>query len=290
MDDLTEIKTGYDARESRDLRAEAEHCIIKKYRRELWSRFTEAINTYRLISDGDRIAVCISGGKDSFLMAKLFQELHAHGRQNFSVEFISMDPGYSRENRESIEYNAGLLGIPVKIFEADIFDEIKDISGTPCYMCARKRRGALYAQARSLNCNKIALGHHYDDVIETTLMGLLYSGQFQTMMPKLHSTNFEGMELIRPLCLIREEDIKRWRDHLGLNFLRCACRVTAMRGITGKEGYDSKRSEIKELIRKLKEDNPFVEANIYRSAENVSLNTVVCYKDKNGIRHRFLDD
>ena len=265
----------------------AEKSIIKKFRKELFSKFTKAIKTYRLIEDGDRIAVCISGGKDSMLMAKLFQELLRHGEQNFTVKFLVMDPGYNADNRALIEANAALLDIPVTIFDTDIFGTVEAIPDNPCYLCARMRRGNLYAQAKALGCNKIALGHHYDDVIETILMSMLHSGQVQTMMPKLHSTNFEGMQLIRPLYLVREEDIIRWATYNDLHFLRCACKLTADEADGIHEG---KRLETKALIRELKEKNPYVEGNIFKSMENVHLATVVAYKDAAGVRHHFLDD
>lgn len=224
------------------------------------------------------------------LCAKLFQELKRHNKFPFELEFLVMDPGYNRENRLQIERNAGLLEIPIKIFESDIFDAVYDIEKSPCYLCARMRRGYLYSKAKELGCNKIALGHHYDDVIETILMGMLYGGQVQTMMPKLHSTNFEGMELIRPMYLIREDDIKHWRDYNGLKFLQCACRFTeANATLSENDIAESKRLEIKNLIKKLKETNPYVESNIFKSVENVNLSTVVAYK-KDGIHHNFLED
>ncbi len=267
--------------------AYVEKSIVKKFRKEIWCKFTKAINTYDLIQDGDKIAVCISGGKDSMLMAKLFQELFRHGKQNFSCEFLVMNPGYNEENSERILYNAGRLKVPVTVFESDIFDVTakEDLGGNPCYLCARMRRGHLYAKARELGCNKIALGHHMDDVIETTLMGMLHSGQFQGMMPKLHSTNFEGMELIRPMYLIREEDIIHWKNYNELVFINCACKLTAglARGDT-----ESKRKRTKELIKMLHEENPYVEKNILRSIENVNLDTLLGYK-QHGERHYFLD-
>ena len=241
------------------------------------------------IKEGDKVAVCISGGKDSMLMAKLFQELKLHNKFPFEVEFLVMDPGYSPDNRHVIEENARKLGIPVHIFESDIFDAVYTIEKSPCYLCARMRRGYLYSYAKELGCNKIALGHHYDDVIETILMGMLYGAQVQTMMPKLHSTNFESMELIRPLYLVREDDIKAWRDYNHLHFIQCACKFTDTCTTCNNEENRSKRVEIKELIREMKKKNPFVEGNIFKSVENVNLDTVVCYK-KDGERHWFLDD
>ena len=221
-------------------------------------------------------------------MAKLFQELKLHNKFPFEIKFLVMDPGYSKKNRELIEENAGNLDIPITIFESDIFDSVYNIEKSPCYLCARMRRGYLYSHAKEMGCNKIALGHHYDDVIETILMGMLYGAQIQTMMPKLHSTNFEGMELIRPMYLIREDDIKAWKDYNGLKFLQCACRFTEACSNVENEETLSKRLEIKNLIRQLKKTNPFVEGNIFKSVENVNLDTVIEYK-KNGERHSFLD-
>ena len=272
---------------------EIERSIIKKFRPQLWSQFTKAINIYNLIEDGDKIAICISGGKDSMLLAKLFQELKRHGKQNFEVCYLVMNPGYNDINYQNILKNVALMEIPVTIFESQIFNITDKIEGSPCYPCARMRRGALYSKAKELGCNKIALGHHFDDVIETILMGMMYGGQFQTMMPKLHSTNFEGMELIRPLYLVREEDIIKWMNYNGLKFIRCACRLTEKLELEGKLKNDSstsKRAETKALIRKLRETNPYIEANIFKSVENVHLNALICYKDKDGKRHHFLDD
>ena len=267
---------------------EIERSLIKKFRKSIWRSFTRAIQKYDLIQEGDKIAVCISGGKDSMLMAKLFQELKHHNKFDFDVKFLVMDPGYNEANRHVIEENCRNLGIPATIFESDIFDAVYDIEKSPCYLCARMRRGHLYAFAKELGCNKIALGHHYDDVIETILMGMLYGAQVQTMMPKLHSTNFEGMELIRPLYLVREDDIKAWRDYNGLHFIQCACKFTDTCTTCNNEENRSKRVEIKQLIANLKKVNPFVEANIFKSVENVNLATVVAYK-KDGIKHSFLD-
>lgn len=267
----------------------AEESIRKKFRKNIWCKFTKAINQYELVKEGDCIAVCISGGKDSMLMAKLFQELKIHNKFAFEVKFLVMDPGYSPVNRKIIEENAEKLNIPITIFESDIFDSVYNVDKSPCYLCARMRRGHLYSYAKELGCNKIALGHHYDDVIETILMGMLYGAQVQTMMPKLHSTNFEGMELIRPLYLVREDDIKAWRDYNDLYFIQCACKFTDTCTTCNNEENRSKRVEIKELIKKLKETNPFVEGNIFKSVENVNLGTVVAYK-KNGERHHFLDE
>ena len=267
---------------------EIEQSIRKKFRKTIWCRFTRAVREYELVKEGDKIAVCISGGKDSMLMAKLFQELKRHNKFNFEVVFLVMDPGYSPANRQIIEANAKRMNIPITIFESDIFDAVFNIEKSPCYLCARMRRGHLYSKAKELGCNKIALGHHYDDVIETILMGMLYGAQMQTMMPKLHSTNFEGMELIRPLYLIREDDIKKWRDSNDLHFIQCACKFTDTCSTCGSENT-SKRVEVKNLIRQLKETNPFVESNIFKSVENVNLSTVIAYK-KDGVKHHFLDD
>lgn len=268
---------------------EVEKSLRKKFRKEIWSKFTKAVNTYELVKPGDKIAVCISGGKDSMLMAKCFQELKLHDKFDFDVKFLVMDPGYSPRNRQVIEENARILNIPITVFESDIFESVYNIEKSPCYLCARMRRGHLYAYAKELGCNKIALGHHYDDVIETILMGMLYGAQVQTMMPKLHSTNFEGMELIRPLYLVREDDIKAWRDYNELNFIQCACKFTDTCTTCNNEENQSKRVEIKELIKKLKQVNPHVESNIFRSVENVNIDTVVAYK-QNGVKHNFLDE
>ena len=268
---------------------EIEESIRKKFHKQLFSRFAKAINEYELVKENDRIAVCISGGKDSMLMAKLFQELKRHNKFPFEVEYLVMDPGYSEANRQVIENNARLMEIPVTIFESDIFEAVYEIEKSPCYLCARMRRGHLYSKAKELGCNKIALGHHYDDVIETILMGMLYGGQVQTMMPKLHSTNFEGMELIRPLYLIREEDIKKWRDYNRLHFIQCACRFTDSCTTCRPDGSEvSKRLEVKHMIAEMKKVNSFVEANIFRSVENVNLSTVIAYK-QNGVKHHFLE-
>ncbi|WP_290906498.1 ATP-binding protein, partial [Eubacterium sp.] len=265
-----------------------ERSINKKFHKEIWSRFTAALNDYNLVEEGDKIAVCISGGKDSMLMAKLFQELKRHNKFPFEVVFLVMDPGYSPENREIIEKNAKLLNIPITVFESNIFESVLHIEKSPCYLCARMRRGHLYNKAKELGCNKIALAHHYDDVIETVLMGMLYGGQVQTMMPKLHSTNFEGMELIRPMYLIREDDIKRWRDYNDLHFIQCACKFTDTCTSCNPDNA-SKRQEIKNMIREMKKVNPQVESNIFRSVENVNIDTVIAYK-KDGIKHNFLEN
>ena len=275
-------------KEADDVCEHVELSIRKKFKKKIWSKFTKAVREYELVKEGDRIAVCISGGKDSMLMAKLFQELKRHNKFNFEVKFLVMDPGYSPENRKVIEENARKMKIPIQIFESNIFESVFEIEKSPCYICARMRRGYLYNFAQQMGCNKIALGHHYDDVIETILMGMLYSAQVQTMMPKLHSTNFEGMELIRPMYLIREDDIKVWRDYNDLHFIQCACKFTDTCTTCNNEENQSKRMEIKKLIAELKKTNPFVEGNIFKSVENVNLDTVVGYKAK-GVRHNFLD-
>lgn len=275
-------------KEADDVCEHVELSIRKKFKKKIWSKFTKAVREYELVKEGDRIAVCISGGKDSMLMAKLFQELKRHNKFNFEVKFLVMDPGYSPENRKVIEENVRKMKIPIQIFESNIFESVFEIEKSPCYICARMRRGYLYNFAQQMGCNKIALGHHYDDVIETILMGMLYSAQVQTMMPKLHSTNFEGMELIRPMYLIREDDIKAWRDYNDLHFIKCACKFTDTCTTCNNEENQSKRMEIKKLIAELKKTNPFVEGNIFKSVENVNLDTVVGYKAK-GVRHNFLD-
>ena len=265
-----------------------ERSIIKKFRKPIWRRFTKAIREYELVQDGDKIAVCISGGKDSMLMAKLFQELSRHGKKNFEVVFLVMNPGYNEINYQTIKDNAKILNVPITVFESDIFNIVASEEQSPCYLCARMRRGYLYSKAKELGCNKIALGHHYDDVIETILMGMLYGAQVQTMMPKIHSTNFEGMELIRPLYLIREADIIHWANYNDLHFIQCACRFTEHCASCGGTEKGSKRAEIKELIHELAQKDPVIEYNIFRSVENVNLNTVIGYK-QDGVRHNFLD-
>lgn len=272
-----------------DITAQAELSLRKKFKKSIWCRFTKAINEYELIQPNDRIAVCISGGKDSMIMAKLFQELKRHDKFPFELVFLVMNPGYNEENLRQIEYNAEILSIPIEIFESDIFGSVFHIEKNPCYICARMRRGYLYSKAKELGCNKIALGHHFDDVIETILMGMLYGGQVQTMMPKLHSTNFEGMELIRPMYLIREADIKHWCSYNDLHFIQCACRFTETCSDVDKDGHSiSKRMEVKNLIAELTKINPQVEKNIFRSVENVNLSTIIAYKDGSGT-HNFLD-
>ena len=263
-----------------------EESIRKKFKKAIFSQFTRAIRTYKLVEAGDRIAICISGGKDSMLMAKLFQELTKHRQIPFEPVFLVMDPGYAPENRALIERNARIMGIPITVFETDIFESVENVPKSACYLCARMRRGHLYSKAKSLGCNKIALGHHYDDVIETILMGMLWGAQVQTMMPKLRSDNFEGMELIRPLYFVREADIKRFRDYHDLHFLQCACRFTDTCSVDGSMA--SKRTEIKALISEMKKTNPLVESHIFSSVENVHMDAVISYK-KDGERVHFLD-
>ena len=262
-----------------------ERSIIKKYRKQIWNPFIIAIKQYELIKENDKIAVCISGGKDSMLMAKLMQQLQKHSDFPFELEYLVMDPGYNVENRAKIESNAGLLHIPIKIFETNIFKVANKAEKSPCYLCARMRRGHLYKQAQLLGCNKIALGHHFNDVIETTLIGMFYGSQLQSMPPKLHSTNFEGMELIRPMYCIREDSILAWQRYNKLEFIQCACRFTEK---AETEVASSKRQEIKNLIRELKRTNPNIENSIFNSIHSVCLDTMVGYKS-NGIEHSFLD-
>ena len=275
-------------------REEIEKSLRKKFRTLIMGRFVQAVNRYDLIEPGDHIAVCISGGKDSMLMAKCFQELKRRNKIPFELTFLCMDPGYTEETREMIEANAKLLGIPLTVFHSEIFDAVYTIEKSPCYLCARMRRGYLYKTAKDLGCNKIALGHHYDDVIETTLLSILYSGQTQTMMPRLRSDNFEGMELIRPMYLIREEDIKHFASYNELTFIRCACRFTASTAKEAEEKHAtgdsaSKRLAVKHLIAQMKETNPSVEANIFRSMENIHLSAVLGYKDTDKKYHIFLE-
>ena len=281
---LASCAAGDDAR-----RIGIEESITKTFKKDLFSRFTKGIVNYELVQPGDRIAVCISGGKDSMCMAMLFKELQKHHKFPFEVVFLCMDPGYSEVNRKVIESNAKLMGIPLTIFETNIFDAVYSVEKSPCYLCARMRRGYLYSKAKELGCNKIALGHHFDDVIETVLMGMLYSGQFQAMMPKLHSTNFEGMELIRPLYLVREDDIKRWRDYNGLHFIQCACHFTDTCTTCRPEGEGgSKRLAVKQLIAELKKTNPNVENNLLRSTENIPFEKMLGIKI-NGEKHAFTE-
>lgn len=275
-------------RQQENLQEKAETSLQKKFRQPLWCQFTKAIRRYALVQEGDRIAVCISGGKDSMLMAKLFQQLQLHSKFPFEVRFLVMDPGYSPENRRIIEENARKLGVPIEIFESDIFASVYHVEKSPCYLCARMRRGHLYHYARELGCNKIALGHHYDDVIETTLMSMLYGGQVQTMLPKLRSANYPGMALIRPMYLIREGDIRAWQRANALHFLQCACRFSDASAAAPADRALSKRLETKRLIAQMKKINPAVEANIFSSMENVCLDMVLSYK-QNGQKHSFLE-
>lgn len=269
-----------------------EESIRKKFHKSIFTKFCQAINKYDLISPNDKIAVCISGGKDSMLMAKLFQELKRHNKFDFELVFMVMDPGYNQRNREQIILNSQKLNVKIDMFATNIFENVVNIEKSPCYICARMRRGYLYSKAKELGCNKIALGHHYDDVIETILMGMIYGGQIQTMMPKLHSTNFEGMELIRPMYLIREKDIEEWRDYNKLTFLQCACKFTENCSLEEKENKEltSKRKFIKNLISQLAKNDKQIEANIFSSVENVNLSTIIAYKDKKNVKHFFLDE
>ncbi len=267
---------------------EIERGIIKKYRKSIWNPFTRALKQYKFINEGDKVAVCISGGKDSMLMAKLIQELQRHGRVHFEAVFLVMNPGYNEDNWKIIQDNAKLLGIPLTVFQTQIFDTVAVIDRNPCYLCARMRRGHLYAKAKELGCNKIALGHHFDDVIETILMGMLYSGKVETMMPKLHSIHFAGMELIRPLYLVKEADIKAWRDYNGLHFIQCACRFTENCTSCGG-GRGSKRDEMKELMAQFRATSDVIENNIFNCVRNINLRTVIGYH-KDGMEYNFLDD
>lgn len=264
---------------------EIERSIIKKYRKQIWSRFTSAIRDYKLIEAGDKIAVCISGGKDSMLLAMCMQHLKKYSKIPFEVEYIVMDPGYNEENRKRIVDNARVLNIPVEIFETQIFDVVELSGGAPCYLCARMRRGYLYRYAQKLGCNKIALGHHLDDMIETVLMSMLYAGEIKTMMPKLHSSNFEGMELIRPMYMVHEEDIIAWARYNDLHFIQCACKITEK---IEQETGGSKRHEMKMLVKQLKKINHNFDLNIFTSLHNVNLDTVIGYRE-NGKRHSFLE-
>ena len=278
-----------DAKDQKELKTkEIEHSIIKTFRKTVWRPFTKALNEYQLIQEGDKIAVCISGGKDSMLMAKLLQELKRHGKIHFELVFLVMNPGYNADNWKIIQDNAELLGIPLTVFESDIFDTVAEIENNPCYLCARMRRGYLYSHAKELGCNKIALGHHFDDVIETILMGMLYSGKVETMMPKLHSQNFEGMELIRPMYLIKESAIKAWRDTNGLHFIQCACRFTE-NCVSCGGGRGSKRDEMKELVAQFRNTSSVIETNIFNSVRDINLRTVMGYH-KDGEYYNFLDD
>lgn len=264
---------------------ELERSIIKKYRKEIWACFVKAVKEYNMIKENDKIAVCISGGKDSFLLAKCMQELKKHGDVKFDLEFIVMDPGYQEKNRKLIIENAKKMDIPIHIFESNIFEVVDQIKDSPCYLCARMRRGNLYSEAKKIGCNKIALGHHFDDVVETVLLSMLYGSEFKTMMPKLHSTNFEGMELIRPLYYVKEKDIISWVNYNSLKFLNCACRFTEK----NEKENNSKRSEIKKLIADLKKQNPNVDHNIFKSTCNVNLATIIGYHINDDV-YNFLDD
>ena len=266
---------------------EIERSIIVRFRKEIWREFTRAVRDYKLINENDKIAVCISGGKDSFLLAKCIEELQKHGKVKFEAKYIVMNPGYNKENKQKIIENAKLMNIDIDMFESDIFDSVYKLDeGSPCYLCARMRRGCLYSYAQKLGCNKIALGHHFDDVIETTLLSIIYGGEIKGMMPKLHSDNFDGMELIRPLYLIREKDIKAWARYNDLEFLNCACRFTEKNNDEHNE--NSKRLEIKKLIENLEKESKFVPYNIFRATEIVNLDMMRCYKTK-GKRYDFLD-
>ena len=267
---------------------EIERSIIKRFRKEIWSKFVKAVKDYELIKEHDNIMVCISGGKDSYLMAKCFQEIKKHGKMDFNVHFVIMDPGYNEVNRKLIEENAKVLNIPVKIFESDIFEVVDKIAfKSPCYMCARMRRGYLYSKAEELGCNKIALGHHFDDVIETTLLSMFYGSEIKTMMPKLHSENYKGLELIRPMYLIKEKDILSWVKYNDLKFINCACRFTEMCSI--EDESTSKRKEMKKLIDNLRKENKNIDFNIFKSLDNINLNCVLGTK-KDGEYKSFLDD
>ena len=267
---------------------EIERSIIKRFRKEIWSKFVKAVKEYQLINENDKIMVCISGGKDSFLMAKCIQELERHSDVKFEAKYVVMDPGYNKKNREYIIENAKKLNIPITIFESNIFEVVSIVGDSPCYLCARMRRGYLYSKAQELGCNKISLGHHFNDVIETTLLSMFYGSEIKTMLPKLHSENFPGLELIRPLYLVHENDILAWRDYNNLAFLNCACKFTELTSSIEKENI-SKRKEIKKLIASLKEVNPNIDNNIFNSINNINLNTVLGYK-KDGVKYSFLDD
>lgn len=265
---------------------EIERSIITKYRKTIWSRFVKAVQDYELIKENDKIMVCISGGKDSFLLAKCIEELQRHGRFPFEAEYVVMNPGYNEINQKMIDKNAKKLNLNIKVFKSDIFDIVTTVDKSPCYLCARMRRGYLYSKAKELGCNKIALGHHFDDVIETTLLSMLYGSEIKTMPPKLHSTNFEGIELIRPLYLVKEDDVISWTKSNNLTFLNCACHFTAE---SQTDESRSKRKEVKKLIKELKKVNPNVDMNIFTSMSNVNLNCVLGYK-KGSTKHSFLED
>ncbi len=269
---------------------EIERGIITTYRKRIWSKFVKAIQEFDMIKDGDKIAVCISGGKDSMLLAKCMQEIKRHRKKDFELVFLTMNPGYNEKNKQKIIENAKLLNIPLEMFETNIFDIVDEINDHPCYICARMRRGYLYEKAKELGCNKIALGHHMDDVIETILMGMLYGAQVQTMMPKVLSTSHPGMELIRPLYYVKEESIIRWKERNNLDFIQCACKITE-RNSKNNDEIGSKRQEIKNLIKNLRNTYEKVDMNILRSVENVNLDTIISYRSsKEGTYHHFLDD
>lgn len=268
---------------------EIEKSIITTYRKSIWRKFIQGIKEFEMVQEGDKIAVCISGGKDSMLLAKCMQELKRHRQMNFDLEFIVMDPGYNELNRQKIIDNAKTLNIPITIFNTDIFQAVEHIDENPCYMCARMRRGYLYKKAQELGCNKIALGHHFDDVIETIMMGMLYGAQMQTMMPKLHSTNHKGMQLIRPLYYVKEADIIKWRDKNELDFIQCACKLTENRVVREDGSSNSKRQEMKILINQLRKVYDKIDVNIYNSTKNVNLNTIISYI-QDGKVHHFMDD
>lgn len=266
---------------------EIERSIIKKYRKEIWSKFVKAVSEYELIKEGDNIMVCISGGKDSFLLAKCIQELILHGNFKFTAHYVVMDPGYNEYNRKLIEKNAEILNVPIEFFESQIFDTVASLEGNPCYICARMRRGYLYNKAKELGCNKIALGHHFDDVIETTLLSMFYGSEVKTMMPKLHSDHYEGLELIRPLYLVKEHDIISWKNFNNINFINCACRFTENCSINDES--TSKRKEMKDLINNLRKVNKNIDVNIFTALSNINMNCILGYS-KNGKKHSFLDE
>lgn len=267
---------------------EIERTIITSYRKRIWSKFTAAITDFEMIQDGDKIAVCISGGKDSMLLAKCFQELKRHGKQNFDVIYLCMNPGYNEVNKQKILDNSSVLNIPLNMFETDIFDRVVNIEENPCYLCARMRRGYLYEKAKEFGCNKIALGHHFDDVIETILMGMFYGAQMQTMMPRVKSTSHPGMELIRPLYYVKEADIISWKERNGLDFIQCACRFTENTTFYENGSSNSKREEMKALIKQLREVYDNIDMNIFQSVQNVNLDTIISYI-QDGEEHHFLE-
>lgn len=266
---------------------EIEKSIIKKFRKDIWAKFVKAVIEYKLIEENDKIMVCISGGKDSFLLAKCMEEIKRHGKFDFEVCYVCMNPGYNEKNKELILSNAKTMNIDLEMFDSDIFDIVKDVDRSPCYLCARMRRGCLYAKAKELGCNKIALGHHFDDVIETTLLSMFYGAELKTMMPKLHSENFEGLELIRPLYLVKEDDVKAWAKYNGLTFLNCACRFTEEN--YEKDETNSKRLAMKRLISNFKKDNPNIDYNIFKSLDNINMNCVLGWKNDKE-KHSFLDE